>query len=171
VHGLSEGSCATAFLVGHPRHQNSNGPMFLIIARMCFRCSPFAVSQSRPAQPMGPLPARGGARIWHRESELIASVLVNTILLDRSSRNDFQQSRTFENAMLGRATPDPHCPEKLRCLRGEPIAISRASMSEMKCHMQVQECGGQTSPHPGTAKIRSKLRIFEKEHAHETLKR
>jgi hypothetical protein len=38
-------------------------------------------------------------------------------------------------------------------------------------YMQVQECGGRTSPHPGTAKIRSKLRIFEKELCHETMKR
>ncbi|KAH8795384.1 hypothetical protein BGZ57DRAFT_847575 [Hyaloscypha finlandica] len=27
----NEGSCATAFLVGHPRHRNSNGPMFLVV--------------------------------------------------------------------------------------------------------------------------------------------
>jgi hypothetical protein len=65
VHGLREGSCVTVFLVAHPRHQNSNGPIFLIVARMCFRCSPFAVSQSRRVQRMAPLPAAGGARLWH----------------------------------------------------------------------------------------------------------
>lgn len=72
MHGLREGSRVTVFLVAHPRHQNSNGPMFLIVARMCFRCSPFVeCSEWHPCLLLvGPV-----SGIF--KSELIASVLVN----------------------------------------------------------------------------------------------
>lgn len=43
--------------------------------------------------------------------------------------------------------------------------------NEIKCHMQVHECGGRTCPHLETAKIRSKLRIVKKEVCHEARKR
>lgn len=56
--------------------------------------------------------------------------------------------------------------------------------AEMKCQMAIcrspviyaaacrcRKCGGWTNPHPGTAEIRSKLRMFENDVRRETLKR
>jgi hypothetical protein len=79
VHGLSEGSCATAFLVGHPRHRLSNGPMFLIDSARTSHVPPLLAIRHFPissSQRIQPLASRCGAPIWHRlsKSELIADV-------------------------------------------------------------------------------------------------
>jgi len=64
-------------------------------------------------------------------------------------------------AMPERVTPDPHHPEKAPNAPQQTTAIYRAytSINEMKCHMQVQECGGEVRL-TLIQETRSKLRIF-----------
>ncbi len=74
----AEGSCATAFLVGHPRHRIPNGPMFLIDSTrmshvpLLLAIRPFPISSSQRIQPPGPLDV--GLLSGISKSELIADV-------------------------------------------------------------------------------------------------
>ncbi|KAE8447677.1 hypothetical protein EG329_010483 [Mollisiaceae sp. DMI_Dod_QoI] len=59
-----------------------------------------------------------------------------------------------------------------RVLLYAALCCSMLSYAPICCSMQVQKCGGWASPLPGTAEIRSKLRIFENAvRRSETLKR